>query len=71
MRILGWILGLPVLIIYHVLGNISVSLLIHILFSRDPNFVAKVYEIVCGMRNAMIPVFEIVCNKLKGDIENE
>ena len=71
MKILGWILGLPVLIAYHILGNISVSLLIHILFSRDPNFVAKVYEIVCGMRNAMIPVFEIVRNKLKGDVENE
>lgn len=71
MKILGWILGLPVLIAYHILGNISVNLLIHILFSRDPNFVAKVYEIVCGMRNAMIPVFEIVRNKLKGDVENE
>lgn len=71
MKMLGWILGLPVLITYHILGNISVSLLILILFSRDPNFVAKVYEIVCGMRNAMIPVFEIVRNKLKGDIENE
>lgn len=71
MRVLGWILGLPVLIIYHILGNISVSLLIHILFSRDPNFVAKVYEIVCGMRNAMIPVFEIVRDKLKEGLENE
>ena len=71
MRILGWILGFPVLIIYRILGNISVDLLVHILFSRDPHFVAKVYEIVCGMRNAMIPVFEIVRNKLKEDIENE
>lgn len=71
MKILGWILGLPVLIIYHILGNISVSLLIHILFSRDPNFVAKVYEIVCGMRNAMIPVFDAVRNKLKDGAENE
>lgn len=71
MRVLGWILGLPVLIAYHILGNISVSLLIHILFSRNPNLVAKVYEIVCGMRNAMIPVFDAVRNKLKDGAENE
>lgn len=71
MKILGWVLGLPVLIVYHILGNISVSLLIHILFSRNPKFVAKVYEIVCGMRDAMIPVFETVRNKLKEDVENE
>lgn len=71
MRILGWILGLPILVAYRIMGNISVDLLSHILFSRDPLFVAKVYEIVCGMRNAMIPVFDAVRNKLKDGAENE
>lgn len=66
MRILGWILGLPVLISYHILGIVAGNLLVHILFSRDPVLVSKVYEIVCWMRNGMIPAFQIVRIRLGG-----
>lgn len=66
MKILGWILGLPVLISYHLLGIVAGNLFVYILFSRDPVLVSKVYEIICWLRNSMIPVFEMVCNKLRG-----
>ena len=66
MKILGWILGLPVLISYHLLGILSGNLFVYILFSGDPVLVSKVYGIICWLRNGMIPVFEMVCNKLRG-----
>ena len=66
MKILGWILGLPVLISYHLLGILSGNLFVHILFSRDPVLVSKVYEIICWLRNGTIPAFQIVRIRLGG-----
>lgn len=66
MKILGWILGLPVLISYHILNTLSGNLFAHILFSRDPMLVSKVYEMICWLCNGMIPAFEMVCNRLRG-----
>ena len=66
MKILGWTLGLPVLISYYILGIVAGNLFVHILFSRDPALVSKVYAVICWLRNGMIPVLEPVCNKLRG-----